>query len=256
MEQIEKLIAVQQKLNAPKDKVNKFGGYSYRSCEGILEAVKPLLKEQELALVISDEIFPAGQRIYVKATAKVIDKSGAVVAESTAYAREEEDKKGMDAAQLTGATSSYARKYALNGLFAIDDNKDADTEEYQENRNSSESKQKTPTKPTTQPKAEKPSEAKESGKDNAKKYDENYYNLLSDISCADSVAAVQASVALVLGQEYELEIRRAAAKKGIELAKTPKEMSDAYALIQGREGSDELRQYAIEQGEKKGFPKK
>ena len=123
----DKLIAIQQALKAPKGQYNSFGGYNYRSCEDILEAVKPILAKEKVALTISDEIVEVGGRIYVKATATLHDPSDAnIIARTSAYAREEESKKGMDAAQLTGATSSYARKYALNGLFAIDDNKDAD----------------------------------------------------------------------------------------------------------------------------------
>lgn len=126
---MKELNTIQVKLKAPKDKKNTFGGYSYRSCEGILEAVKPLLKETSCTLTLKDEIVEVGGRIYVKATATITNDIGESV-ETVAFAREEENKKGMDASQLTGATSSYARKYALNGLFAIDDNKDADTDEY------------------------------------------------------------------------------------------------------------------------------
>ena len=125
---IEKLIAVQSGLEAPKGQFNKFGNYSYRSCEDIIEAVKPLLKENGLALNISDEIVMVGDRVYVKAVAKVIDGNGASQS-ATAYAREPDARKGMDESQITGSSSSYARKYALNGLFAIDDNKDADSNE-------------------------------------------------------------------------------------------------------------------------------
>ena len=125
---IKKVVAIQAELKAPKDKENKFGGYKYRTCEGILEAAKPLLTKYELLLVVSDEIVEIAGRVYVKATATLIDSSGETV-NSVAYAREPESKKGMDDSQLTGSTSSYARKYALNGLLAIDDNKDADTNE-------------------------------------------------------------------------------------------------------------------------------
>lgn len=121
---IEKLINVQAALKAPKGQRNNFGNYNYRSCEDILEAVKPLLAKQGLALTISDEITAVGERIYVKATATLFD--GKETMTVSAYAREEESKKGMDASQVTGAASSYARKYALNGLFCIDDTKDAD----------------------------------------------------------------------------------------------------------------------------------
>ena len=126
-----KLLTIQSRLKAPKDKKNTFGGYSYRSCEGILEALKPLLKETESALLITDEVQLIGERFYIIATAKLLDAvTGELIAFAKGYAREADNKKGMDDAQLTGSASSYARKYALNGLFAIDDNKDADTDEY------------------------------------------------------------------------------------------------------------------------------
>lgn len=116
---------IQHKLKAPKGQYNSFGKYNYRSCEDILEGVKPLLKEHNLALLIDDEIVQIGERYYVKATAKITDGRESVSA--TAYAREPDIKKGMDESQITGATSSYARKYALNALLCIDDTKDADT---------------------------------------------------------------------------------------------------------------------------------
>ncbi len=129
----ERLAEVQAKLNAPKNLNNTFGGYKYRSCEGILEAVKPLLKENGLVLTVSDELLDIGDRYYIKSTTKV-SLSEAVPASEfisvSAYAREEETKKGMDGSQITGTASSYARKYALNGLFLIDDTKDADTNEH------------------------------------------------------------------------------------------------------------------------------
>ena len=115
---------IQCELKAPKGQVNKFGGYSYRSCEDILEALKTLLEKHEATVTISDEIVNIGNRFYVKATATFRTKDGETSV--TAYARETETKKGMDEAQITGAASSYARKYALNGLFAIDDTKDPD----------------------------------------------------------------------------------------------------------------------------------
>ena len=124
---MEKLIRIQTKLKAPKGQTNSFGGYQYRSCEDILEAVKPLLAEEGLLLTITDEMVEIGGRVYVKATAKISDGEQAV--KVSAYAREAETKKGMDDAQLTGACSSYARKYALNGLFLIDDAQDADTQD-------------------------------------------------------------------------------------------------------------------------------
>lgn len=126
----EKLLNIQQELKAPKGQKNTFGNYKYRSCEDILESVKPLLKENNCILTISDTLENIGDRYYIKATAKLTDTESGETFENVAYAREEENKKGMDASQVTGATSSYARKYALNGLFAIDDTKDADTDEY------------------------------------------------------------------------------------------------------------------------------
>lgn len=127
----EKLSAIQTELKAPKNQFNKFGGYNYRSCEDILEAVKPLCAKYKTTLVLEDEIVSIGTRYYVKATATLYDCENtgddAEALFSTAYAREEESKKGMDGSQVTGASSSYARKYALNGLFSIDDAKDSDT---------------------------------------------------------------------------------------------------------------------------------
>lgn len=127
----EKLAAVQQELKAPKDKKNTFAGYSYRSAEGILEAVKPVLKKYGAIIIIRDEIVEVGGRIYVKATAEFGDtKDASMHFAATAYAREAESKEGLDESQITGVASSYARKYALNGLLLIDDTKDADTDEY------------------------------------------------------------------------------------------------------------------------------
>lgn len=123
-----KLSWIQSKLNAPKSRYNSFGKYSYRSAEDILDAVKPLLYKGKLVLTVSDDIIAVGDKIYIKATARLTD--GVNVIENTAFAREEFEKKGMDAAQMTGSASSYARKYALNGLFCIDDSKDPDTNEY------------------------------------------------------------------------------------------------------------------------------
>lgn len=137
----EKLLTVQNELKAPKDKRNNFGGYNYRSCEGILEAVKPLLQAQGLMLTIKDEVVNIGDRYYVKATVLLDDISSNGEIAVTALAREEEAKKGMDASQITGTASSYARKYALNGLFLIDDTKDADTDEF--HRTTQENGQKT-----------------------------------------------------------------------------------------------------------------
>lgn len=120
----QKMVEVQSLLRAPKDLENKFGGYKYRSAESILEAVKPLLHERGMSIVITDQIINLGNRFYVEAKVCVLD--GKDILETKALARESETKKGMDESQITGAASSYARKYALNGMFAIDDTKDAD----------------------------------------------------------------------------------------------------------------------------------
>lgn len=155
-----KLLEIQTELKAPKGQYNSFGKYKYRSCEDILEAVKPICKKHNVTLIISDEIVSigdnssttytenyydkdlkkenvrnvvtGGQRYYIKATATIIDIEDGSTLSNTSYAREEETKKGMDGSQITGTASSYARKYALNGLFCIDDTKDADTDEYKE----------------------------------------------------------------------------------------------------------------------------
>ena len=119
---------IQKELKAPKGQFNNFGKYKYRSCEDILEAVKPLLKD--CVLTLSDEIIEVGGRIYVKATATLTESETSAI-KISAFAREPENKKGMDDSQITGTASSYARKYALNGLFLIDDTKDADTDEHQ-----------------------------------------------------------------------------------------------------------------------------
>lgn len=123
---MKELIAIQSELKAPKSQFNKFGGYKYRKAEDILEAVKPLLAKQKCTLIITDDVILIGNRIYVKATATIKNENGECET-TTGWAREEETKKGMDGSQITGASSSYARKYALNGLFAIDDNADSDT---------------------------------------------------------------------------------------------------------------------------------
>lgn len=121
---IERVIAVQSQLKAPKNQRNDFGGFNYRSCEDILEAVKPLLKAEGLCLTITDDIVMLGDRYYVKATATLTDGERSLP--NQAFAREPEERAKMDGSQVTGSASSYARKYALNGLFAIDDTKDAD----------------------------------------------------------------------------------------------------------------------------------
>ena len=123
----EKLVIVQQELIAPKNQYNNFGKYAYRSCEDILEGLKPCLKKVKAAVTISDEVVHIGERYYIKATATFHDAESGDSISNAAYAREDETKKGMDVSQVTGSTSTYARKYALNGLFCIDDVKDADS---------------------------------------------------------------------------------------------------------------------------------
>lgn len=134
---------IQSNLKAPKGQFNSFGKYHYRSCEDILEGVKPHLQETKTCLVISDEIVTIGEHNYIKATATLYSADGGAVANS-AFAKEPLEKKGMDPSQITGATSSYARKYALNGLFCIDDTKDADTDAYTANTTQTKAKGKAP----------------------------------------------------------------------------------------------------------------
>lgn len=144
---MEVLKNIQQELKAPKGQYNSFGKYKYRSAEDILEAVKPLLGKCGAQLTLTDDIIEVGGRIYVKATAKLTD--GKEEAVTTAFAREPAEKKGMDESQITGTASSYARKYALNGLFLIDDTKDADTDEYSKQQGKQAPKQQAaPQKPT------------------------------------------------------------------------------------------------------------
>ena len=123
---MKELLQIQSELKAPKGQFNDYGKYKYRSCEDILEAVKPILKKNNCTLLLTDSLVYVGERYYIKATATLVNAEGKSVS-TEAYAREEETKKGMDASQITGASSSYARKYALNGLLCIDDNKDSDT---------------------------------------------------------------------------------------------------------------------------------
>lgn len=142
---MKELIEIQSQLKAPKSKYNSFGKYNYRSCEDILEAVKPLLKEHNCTLIITDEIIMVGARYYVRAYATIQNEEGHQFT-GIGFAREDDEKKGMDGSQITGTASSYARKYALNGLFLIDDTKDADTEEYQNQVSSGNVKQPKPIK--------------------------------------------------------------------------------------------------------------
>lgn len=189
MNTFEKLLNIQNALKAPKSQYNAFGKYNYRNCEDILEAVKPLCKELNALVYLSDEIELIGDRYYVKATARFVDVETGEGLYAVAYAREEETKKGMDGSQVTGASSSYARKYALNGLFDIDDTKDSDT-------TNTHGKEEKPTFQQANPKEKTPREMliaklKEKGID-AKAYaaekgltnkttDERYLELLAEL---------------------------------------------------------------------------
>ncbi|MFP4017069.1 MAG: ERF family protein [Halanaerobiales bacterium] len=157
-ELLKKISNVQEKLNVPKNNYNEFGGFSFRSCEDILEKVKPILREEGLTLTINDQVQLVGERYYIQATIMVSD--GESIHRTTGFAREAEDKKKMDPSQLTGAASSYARKYALNGMFAIDDNKDADTPTPDQGDNGKKPTKKQPNKsnkkPTKKPQHKKP----------------------------------------------------------------------------------------------------
>lgn len=173
----EKLQMVQNELHVPKNLTNKFGGYNYRNAEGICEAAKPILAKHGLALTISDEIFEICGRIYVKAYATVHDFESNDVIMCKAFAREPEEKKGMDAAQITGTCSSYARKYALNGLFLLDDTKDPDSEEYKTTADAKAKAEVVSSKKKAEPAAERitpdqlevlKAKAKESGTSSAK----------------------------------------------------------------------------------------
>lgn len=149
---MKELISIQSELKAPKTQFNKFGGYKYRKAEDILEAVKPLLAKQKCTLIITDDVVLVGNRIYVKATATIKNEKGECET-STGWAREEETKKSMDGSQITGASSSYARKYALNGLFAIDDNADSDaTNDVQHQAAQQQAAQVAPAQQSTTPK--------------------------------------------------------------------------------------------------------
>ena len=150
---MEKLTKIQYELKAPKKQYNSFGKYNYRSCEDILDALKPLLNKYNASVIIADDILQIGTRFYVKATATFIDNETGQQKSATAFAREPESKKGMDESQITGTASSYARKYCLNGLFLIDDTKDADTDENRNEQTARQARQK--------PKQEKPKQPAE-----------------------------------------------------------------------------------------------
>lgn len=170
-----RLISIQQKLKAPKNQRNNFGGYMYRSAEDILEAVKPLLAEEKVVLIISDDIVNLGDRFYVRAIATLYDEEGKEIAHSSALAREADDKKGQDASQITGAASSYARKYALNGLLCIDDTKDADATNDHGKNDKPEAPKKTPAP-----------EPKEQAKQDKSKNDEIVQKKVKE--CKDTIA--------------------------------------------------------------------
>lgn len=148
----DKLLNIQSELKAPKGQYNSFGKYKYRSCEDILEAVKPLLKANGCVLTITDTVEQIGDRYYIKAEATITDVKTDISKTNVAYARESESKTGMDASQITGTASSYARKYALNGLFCIDDTKDADTDEHAQQTGKQTAPKKTAPKKAESPK--------------------------------------------------------------------------------------------------------
>ena len=152
---LNKLFKIQQELKVPKNQRNTFGNYNFRNCEDIMEASKPICAKYNCLLTCSDELIQVGERYYVKATARLYDLDSGEVIIAEACAREEETKKGMDASQITGASSSYARKYALNGLLQLDDNKDADTNEFtKQQKSQTKATQSSTPKATVKPKVE------------------------------------------------------------------------------------------------------
>ncbi len=186
------LMAIQKELKAPKGNYNSFGKYKYRSCEDILEAVKPLCIKNESVLTISDELCQIGERYYIKATAtlKTPEQEFAV----TGYARESETKKGMDDSQITGTASSYARKYALNGLFCIDDTKDADTDEYH-NQTKGKPQQQAADLATREQKTEFLEECKRLGV--------NHEDVLKQVGVAGKMTAEQYAKCMVVLEEIK-----------------------------------------------------
>jgi len=156
MELKEKLLKIQQTVKATKDQYNDFGKYPYRSAESIIENIKPILEETKTFIILSDGITDCGGRVYVMASATLYDVESSDTMTTTAYAREAEQKKGMDEAQITGSASSYARKYALSGLLLLDDNKDADTNEYQQRVKKAEEEESKQKKTAPKSKEEKP----------------------------------------------------------------------------------------------------
>lgn len=259
---MERLITIQQQLRIVKDKVGDNGRFKFRSAEDIFEKVKPILLETHTAVVVSDTLVEVGGRLAIKAEATLYaadNGSCTAIASANGYALMDKHeivskKTGelvstMSNEQCTGSASSYARKYALCGLFAIDnDELDPDQPEI---KKSGTAQQKESSKPSAQPKAEKSAEAPKPA--NKKEFPDDYYHLINDIDLADNIGAVEASVELSKGLDYENDIRKYASKKGIVLAKTTAEINKAYELIKGREGAQEISRYAIEQAKKKGL---
>lgn len=208
----EKLLSVQTELKAPKSQYNSFGKYNYRNCEDILEAVKPILARCKAALFLSDEVVEIGQRIYVKATATLVnveqpDEKIAV----TAYAREEESKKGMDGSQVTGASSSYARKYALNGLFDVDDTKDSDTTNnsgnnpQQSGKPSQKPQQQKSTKKDSQPQKPKSSKLSKESADAINRAIKEY-STQHEMKIAEVVKVIERELGKPMGDCEEIDV--------------------------------------------------
>lgn len=205
---IQKLQKIQSELKAPKNLMNKFGGYKYRNAEGILEALKPYEDKYGVATVLTDEIEEVGGRVYVVAIATIYDCDSDQTITVSARAREAENKKGMDEAQITGATSSYARKYALNGLFLLDDTKDADTDEY---RNEAEARAKATPKTSPAPKKEVSDESKKIRREfvsycNANGIDINRYGLTNDSTDQAFIDALSNAKSIVEERESNGEL--------------------------------------------------
>ena len=198
-----KLMVIQSELKAPKGQYNTFGKFKYRSCEDILEAVKPLCIKYATMLTLNDEIVLIGERYYIKVTATLTDCESKDFIEISAFAREADNKSGMDSAQVTGATSSYARKYALNGLFCIDDTKDADTDEY---ANTTSQQPKAEAKPKAKPKA-------------TPKSDELTYR--------DKV--------MIVGEEKGITPKQLAEKYGLTRNTTEERFAEVLADLEGRQ---------------------
>lgn len=271
---MERLIKIQQCLRVEKDKVGDKGRFKFRSAEDIFEKVKPLLEETKTAVVVSDTLVEVGGKLAIKATALLYAAGNGQVAIASADGYALMDKheivkrdtgeliSTMSNEQCTGSASSYARKYALCGLFAIDnDESDPDQPDIKKAGTSPAPKQ-TLSKPTTQPKQEKPADAPKSVQKPASKpakvemteeEKEMYLQMCSDLDAADKTASVLAICLMAEGQPYELLVRQKAARRGIDLATSLNEIKDAYSLIQGREGWEEMRAYSIEIVSKKNL---